>query len=107
MTRKFWLAVLAYIVPTFPIGYFWHLVVFKTTYDALQVYRQDIMCLAAPLAWSFMVIAVSAKHQMSLASGFVLIETGFILLHFLVVSPLIALAYAAHPALAHKTASQA
>jgi hypothetical protein len=43
MTRKFWLAVLAYIVPTFPIGYFWHLVVFKSTYDALQVYRPEIL----------------------------------------------------------------
>ena len=140
MTRQFWLAVAAYILPTFPLGYFWHLVVFKSTYDALQVYRADIvipfgilsmivqgciwaylysrlfaaetvlagaarfMGLAAPLAWSFLVIAVSAKHQMASVSGYVLIETAFIVVHYLIVSPLIALAYATQPAPARKTA---
>jgi hypothetical protein len=131
MKRQFWLAVLAYIVPTFALGYLWHLVVFKGYYDALQVYRADIvipfgilamliqgcawafvysrlfagetvlvgaakfMALAAPLAWSFLVIAVAAKHQMASVSGFVLIETGFTLVQYLLVSPLIALAFAA------------
>ena len=130
MTRRFWLAVLAYILPTFPLGYLWHLVVFKSHYDALQVFRTDIviplgmlsmfvqgciwayfyarlfagesvlrgavkfMAVAAPLAWSFMVIATAAKHQMASASGYVLIETGFVLLQYLIVSPLIALAFA-------------
>jgi hypothetical protein len=41
-----------------------------------------------------MVLAVSAKHQMSSVAGFVAIETGFIVLQYLVVSPLIALAFA-------------
>ena len=129
MTRQFWLAVAAYIVPTFPLGYFWHLVLFKNYYDALQVYRADIiipfgilsmiiqgciwayiysrlfagetvlrgavkfMALAAPLAWSFLVIVIAAKHHMASVSGFVLIETGFTLLQYLVVSPLIALSF--------------
>ena len=129
MTRQFWVAVAAYIVPTFPLGYLWHLVVFKSTYDALQVYRADIiipfgilsmiiqgcvwafiysrlfagetvlrgaakfMMLAFPLAWSFLVIVIAAKHQMASVSGFVLIETGFTLLQYLVVSPLIALSF--------------
>jgi hypothetical protein len=120
---------LAYIVPTFPLGYIWHLVAFKGYYDALQVYRNDILipfgllsmlvqsiawafiysrlfagesvargaakfaALAAPLAWSFMVIAVAAKHHMASVGGFVAIETGFIALQYLVVSPLIALAF--------------
>jgi hypothetical protein len=65
------------------------------------------MALAAPLAWSFMVIAVSAKHHMASVSGFVLIETGFIFLQYLVVSPLIALAFAAQPGITRKAASQA
>jgi hydrogenase-4 membrane subunit HyfE len=129
MTRKYWLAVLAYVVPTFPLGYLWHLVWFKTYYEALQVYRADIiipfgilsmliqgcawafiysrlfagetvlmgaakfMALALPLAWTFLVIVVAAKHQMTSVSGFVLIETGFTLLQYLVVSPLIALSF--------------
>jgi hypothetical protein len=49
--------------------------------------------LACPLAWSFMVIAVGAKHHMSSVSGFILIETAFILVHYAIVSPLIAAVY--------------
>ena len=48
---------------------------------------------AFPLAWSFMVLAVSAKHHMSSVSGFLLIETAFLLVQYVVVSPLIALAF--------------
>ena len=128
MTR-FLLAMLAYIVPTFPLGYVWHLVAFKDRYDALQVYRDDIVipfgllsmlvqsiawaylysrlfagepvlrgaakfaALAAPIAWSFMVVAVAAKHHMASVAGFVWIETAFIAVQYLVVSPLIALAF--------------
>jgi hypothetical protein len=51
-------------------------------------------CLAAPLAWSYFVIAVAAKHHMASVSGFVVIETAFVIVHYIVVSPLIALAFA-------------
>ena len=130
MSTRFLLAALAYILPTFPLGYFWHLAIFKNHYEALQVYREDVIipfgliamavqgiiwasiyarlfaaesvlrgavkfaALAAPLAWSFMVVAVAAKHRMASVLDFVLIETGFIALQYAVVSPLIALAYA-------------
>lgn len=130
MAKRYVLAVLAYIVPTFALGFVWHLVAFDSYYKALQVYREDILipfgllsmlvqalvwaylyghlfagdsalrgalkfgCVAAPLAWSFMVIAVAAKHHMASVSGFVLIETAFIIVHYIVVSPLIALAFA-------------
>src|ERR1700726_4000982 len=40
-TRGFWLGVAAYLVPTFPIAYAWHLVVFAPVYDALGIYRAD------------------------------------------------------------------
>jgi hypothetical protein len=40
-TRGFWLGVAAYLVPTFPIAYAWHLVVFAPAYDALGIYRPD------------------------------------------------------------------
>ncbi len=128
--KKHVLAVAAYMLPSFPLGYLWHLNVFADYYKALQVYRDDMLlpfgllamavqgvawsvlyarlfagepvlrgawkfaALAAPLAWSFMVIAVGAKHHMASVSGFVGIETAFILVHYAVVSPLIALVYA-------------
>jgi hypothetical protein len=37
------LAVLAYVLPTFPLGYFWHLSTFKARYDALEMYRPDVL----------------------------------------------------------------
>ncbi len=131
MTKtRFLLGFLAYVVPTFPLGWFWHMTVFKGYYEGLQVYRDDLIVplglaamtvqgiiwvylywrlfagdgvlrgamkfavIAAPLAWSFMVLAVAAKHQMTSPARFVLIETGFIALQYAVVSPLIALAFA-------------
>jgi hypothetical protein len=129
MATRFLLAALAYIIPTFPLGYFWHLTIFRDTYASLSVYRPDILiplgvasmliqgliwayvywrlfsqetvvvgalkfaALAMPLAWSFLVVAVSAKHHMSSVSGFLLIESAFIVVQYLVVSPLIALAF--------------
>ena len=127
------LAVLAYMLPTFPLGYFWHLSVFAGYYQSLQVYRDDVLipfgllsmvvqgaiwavlyrrlfagepvwrgaakfaALAAPLAWSFLVIAVGAKHHMASVAGYVGIETAFILVQYAIVSPLIALVYARRP----------
>jgi hypothetical protein len=129
MSMRFLLATLAYIVPTFPLGYVWHLVVFKSYYDALQIYRDDIIvpfgiasmviqgiawafiysrlfagesvlrgaakfaAIATPLAWSFLVLVVAAKHHMASVTGFVVVETAFTLLQYAVVSPLIALAF--------------
>jgi ABC-type sugar transport system permease subunit len=42
MTRLV-LAALAYVVPTFALGLVWHLVLFKSYYDALAIYRSDII----------------------------------------------------------------
>lgn len=122
--------VLAYMLPTFPLGYLWHLTIFADYYDSLAVFRENIIVpfgviamlvqgviwaiiyermfsglailkgaikfalIAVPIAWSFMVLAVSAKHHMSSVSGFLFIETAFILVHYIIVSPLIAAVYA-------------
>ncbi len=40
-SRSFWLGVAAYLVPSFPIAYAWHLVVFAPAYEALRIYRPD------------------------------------------------------------------
>jgi hypothetical protein len=40
---RFGFAVLAYVVPTFALGFFWHLVLFEDYYRALHIYRDDII----------------------------------------------------------------
>jgi hypothetical protein len=129
--RCFWLGVAAYLVPTFPIAYVWHLVLFAPTYEALGIYRPDpiipfgfasmiiqgvIFSWAYPrlfsgrgsailesglayglalaaLSWSFTTLAVAAKNIMSSVPIYLLLETGFTLLQFAIVGPLIALAH--------------
>lgn len=39
----FVLAVVAYLVPTFALGYVWHLVAFHRTYRDLGIYRPDMI----------------------------------------------------------------
>jgi hypothetical protein len=43
MTRSFWLSVLAYLLPTFVLGYLWHLVLFADRYARLELYRSDVI----------------------------------------------------------------
>ena len=54
MTR-FALAMLAYAVPTFVLGYVWHLVLFARAYEALAIYRSDII-----IPFGFVAIAIQA-----------------------------------------------
>jgi hypothetical protein len=129
--RSFWLGIAAYLVPTFPIAYAWHLVVFAPAYDALGIYRPDpiipfgfasmliqgiVFSWAYPrlfpgrgssilipglvyglalaiLSWSFTTLAIAAKNIMTSVPTYIELETGFTLLQFLIVGPLIALAY--------------
>lgn len=130
MGRKLGLSIAAYVVPTFPLGYFWHLVTFHDAYQRLQIYREDILIpfgLASMLIqavvyawlyprlldtrrdrwpinalrfgavfglfqWSLTVLPVAAKNVMTSVPIFMMLETGFTLLQFAVVAPLIALA---------------
>jgi len=130
-SRSFWLGIAAYLVPTFPIAYAWHLVWFAPSYEALGIYRPDpiipfgllsmviqgvIFSLAYPrffpdrgnavlrpglnygaglaiLSWSFTTLAVAAKNIMGSVPTYIALETGFTVVQFLVVGPLIALAY--------------
>jgi hypothetical protein len=43
MKMRFGLGVLAYLVPTFALGFVWHLILFKDYYEHLAVYRKDII----------------------------------------------------------------
>jgi len=129
--RAFWLGIAAYLVPSFPIAYAWHLVWLAPSYEALGIYRPDpiipfglasmlvqgvIFSLVYPrffpdrrdavlrpgllygaglaiLSWSFTTLAVAAKNVMGSVPTYLALETGFTVLQFVVVGPLIALAY--------------
>lgn len=43
MNKSFWLGVLAYLLPSFPFGYFWHLVWLYDEYKELDIYRLDVI----------------------------------------------------------------
>lgn len=130
MKRRFWLGFSAYILPTFPLGYFWHLVFFAEQYRRLEMYRPEViipMGLASMVvqasffswayprlfntdtrlwvsnAWrsglifcllavSFAILPVAAKYRMSSVPDFLILETAFTALQFVLVAPLIALA---------------
>jgi hypothetical protein len=125
------LAVLAYLVPTFALGFVWHLVLFEQYYQSLQIYRSDIIIpfgflsmliqggifawiyarafasspgnstsraisyglLGAFLSWSFTTLAVAAKNIMASVPDYLLIETGFTLVQWMMVAPLTVLAF--------------
>lgn len=128
---RFLLALLAYAVPTFALGFVWHLVVFKPTYDALAIYRSDIIipfgllailiqaaifawlyeraiaqrhgsfaaqvltyaAVGASLSWTFTTLAVGAKNVMTSVASYLLIETAFTIVQWLMVAPLTVLAF--------------
>ncbi|MBZ0149500.1 MAG: hypothetical protein K8F62_18455 [Pseudorhodoplanes sp.] len=132
MNKKFWLGVAAYVLPTFPLGYLWHLTWFAPQYQALQIYRPDLIFLlglfaiivqgmllswlypkvvssdarsswlrsglifaagVGLFAWTFSTVAVAAKNIMTSVPLFLALETGFTILHYSIVGPLIALAH--------------
>jgi hypothetical protein len=131
-------AVLAYVVPTFALGFVWHLVLFKSYYDALAIYRDDIVipfgflsmviqavvfawlyekafarqrvtpmsralvygALGAVLSWSFTTLAVAAKNVMTSVPDYLLIETAFTVVQWMLVAPLTTLV-SAHPQAPH------
>jgi len=43
MMRRIGIGALAYLVPTFALGFVWHLVLFKGYYDSLAMYRHDVI----------------------------------------------------------------
>jgi hypothetical protein len=51
--KRYLVSVLAYLVPTFTLGYAWHLVLFQSYYEALAIYRQDVII---PLGFLSMLI---------------------------------------------------
>lgn len=125
MTKRIVTGALCYLIPTFALGFVWHLVAFKGYYDALEIYRKDVIipfgllsmtlqgalfawvyerifsqwsyvrsralgyaAFGAVLSWSFTTIAVAAKNIMSSVPAYLLIESGYTLVQWLMVGPL-------------------
>ena len=53
LKKSFWLGFLAYLLPTFPLGYVWHLVTFAEHYHRLDMYRAEVII---PMGLASMVI---------------------------------------------------
>jgi hypothetical protein len=132
-SKRFLLAVLAYLVPTFALGFVWHLFAFDSYYAALEIYRAEIIvpfgflsmlvqamlfalvfrwgfadmpggtlrrgllyaAFGAALSWSFTTLAVAAKNVMTSVPDYLLIETAFTLVQWIMVGPLTAVVFAA------------
>jgi len=132
MIKRFSLGVLAYLVPTFALGFVWHLILFQRYYDELAIYRKDIViplgflsmliqaiifawiyekifsrrsgtllsrslayaALGAGLSWSFTTLAVAAKNVMSSVPNYLVIETAFTVVQWMMVGPLTTLVLA-------------
>jgi hypothetical protein len=128
---RFFLGVLAYVVPTFALGFAWHLILFEHYYTALAIYRSDIIipfgflsmliqavvfawiyekafarwsgtllsralryaAFGAILSWSFTTLAVAAKNVMASVPDYLLVETAFTAVQWIMVGPLTALAF--------------
>jgi hypothetical protein len=120
---RFILGILAYLVPTFALGFVWHLILFDQYYKALAIYRDDIIipfgflailiqaavfawiyekafvgwhgsfltrasayaALGATLSWSFTTLTVAAKNVMVSVPDYLLIETAFTIVQWLMV----------------------
>jgi len=125
MTKRIAIGAFSYLIPTFALGFVWHLIAFKGYYEALSIYRKDVIipfgflsmsiqavlfawiyarvfaawsdatsralgyaAFGAVLSWSFTTIAVAAKNVMNSVPDYLLIETGYTVVQWLIVGPL-------------------
>jgi hypothetical protein len=62
------LGILAYIVPTFALGFVWHLVLFKDYYEALGIYRTNIIIPFGLLSMLIQAIIFASLFRKAIAS---------------------------------------
>lgn len=75
--------VLAYLVPTFALGFVWHMVLFKKHYKSLAIYRADViiplgflsmLVQSVLFAWIFdRMFALTSSSMLSLASRYAIL----------------------------------
>jgi hypothetical protein len=68
MTYRLALAVLAYLLPTFALGFVWHLILFKQYYAALAMYRSDVILPFGILSMLIQAFAFAWVYQKTFAS---------------------------------------
>jgi ABC-type sugar transport system permease subunit len=67
MKMRFGLGVLAYLVPTFALGFVWHLVLFEGYYQHLAIYRKDIIIPFGFLSMIFQAFIFAWIYQQAFA----------------------------------------
>jgi hypothetical protein len=65
--RRIVVGALAYLVPTFALGFVWHLILFKSYYDALAMYRHDIIIPFGFLSMSIQAVVFAWIYDESFA----------------------------------------
>lgn len=79
MTKRIAIAAFSYLIPTFATGFVWHLVAFKGYYEALAMYRKDViipfgflsMSIQAVLfAWVFLRVFAQRPDMKSRVIGY-------------------------------------
>lgn len=58
---------LSYLIPTFALGFVWHLVAFKGYYDALAMYRKDVIIPFGFLAMTLQAVLFAWVFERSFA----------------------------------------
>jgi hypothetical protein len=78
MNSPYWLALAAYLVPTFILGYVWHLVAFRRQYEGLGLYRAEViipfgvasmLVQAAVFAWLYPRVVSTAPDAWLTSAG--------------------------------------
>jgi hypothetical protein len=67
MMRRIGIGALAYLVPTFALGFVWHLVLFKGYYQALAMYRHDVIIPFGFLSMSIQAVVFAWIYDESFA----------------------------------------
>ena len=67
MSKRIAAGALSYLVPTFLLGFFWHLVWFKGYYDALAMYRRDVIIPFGLLSMSIQALLFAWIYERSFA----------------------------------------
>ena len=67
--RRIGFGELANLVPTFALGFVWHLVAFKGYYDALAIYRRDVIIPFGFVAMTLQAVLFAWVFEHTFASG--------------------------------------
>lgn len=70
MKKRIAIAAVAYLVPTFILGFIWHLVVFERRYAALAMYRHDVIIPFGFLSMSIQALFFAWLYEVAISPRF-------------------------------------